>query len=142
MSYRAVALVTIGAIIGTLWTASHGIAASKPIAKRTTLGVPSYPGWTLHRLDDKADASGAAHLYQHQFYSNDAAQDIVIFYEKHLGADASFLEATHTHTINGPDGVMILITAPPDGVPQITDDGEPTGTVWTSLITILRSEAR
>lgn len=112
------------------------------MVNRTTLGVPSYPGWTIHRLDDKADAPGATRLYQYQYYSNDAAQDIVRFYEERLSAGASFAEATHTHTINAPDGVIILITAPPDGVPQTTDDGVPTGTIWTALITILRSEAR
>lgn len=129
-------------MLGILLYAVTGMTASQQIAKQTTLGVPSYPGWTVHRLDDKADASGKTRLYQYQYYSNDAGTQIVGFYEQHIGAAASFMEPTHTYTINTPDGAMIQITAPPDGVPQTTDDGQPTGKTWSSLITIIRFEAQ
>jgi hypothetical protein len=135
-------IATIAAALGLLLAAAHGLAASKAAAKQTTLGVPSYPGWTVHRLDDKADSNGSTHLYQYQYYSNDSARDIVRFYEQHLATSASFVEGTHTHTINAPGGAMIQVTAPPDGVPQIDDNGEPTGTTWATLITILRFDTR
>lgn len=126
------------AVTGIVLNAATGLAASKPVAKPTTLGVPSYPGWRVHRLDDRADPSGATHVYQFQYYSDDSAERIVGFYEQHLGTAASFMEPTHTHTINAPDGAMIQVTAPPDGVPQLDDDGQPTGRTWSSLITIIR----
>lgn len=126
------------AITGIMLSTSTGLTAPKPVAKPTTLGVPSYPGWRVHRLDDKADAAGKTHLYQFQYYSDDSAKDIVGFYEEHLNTAASFMEPTHTYTINATDGAMIQITAPPDGVPQLDDDGRPTGRTWNSLITIIR----
>ncbi len=139
MKRLAVVITTIGVLL----YAGTAMAASKPIAaKQTTLGVPSYPGWTIHRLDDKADQSGKTHLYQYQYYSNDQAKQIVKFYEQHIGATASFMEPTYTHTINAPDGAIIQITGPPDGVPQINDDGQPTGRTWSSLITIIRFQGQ
>lgn len=137
---RLLPVITI--ILGIGLTAAAGIAASKSTAKQTTLGVPSYPGWTVHRLDDKADSSGKTHLYQYQYYSNDPAKEIVSFYERHISAPASFMKPTHTYTINAPDGAMIQITAPPDGVPQTDDDGRLTGKTWSSLITIIRFQER
>ncbi|MEW6682898.1 MAG: hypothetical protein AB1451_08240 [Nitrospirota bacterium] len=130
------------AITGIVLNAATGLAASKPVAKPTTLGVPSYPGWKVHRLDDKADASGETHLYQYQYYSDDSAKDIVGFYEKHLNTAASFMEPTHTYTITAKDGAMIQVTAPPDGVSQVDDDGQPTGRTWSSLITIIRFQSQ
>jgi hypothetical protein len=129
-------------LTGVVLTAATGLTASKPIAKPTTLGVPSYSGWTIQRLDDKADSSGATHVYQYQYYSDDSGKQIVGFYEQHLSAAASFMEPTHTYTINASDGAMIQITAPPDGVPQTDDDGRPTGRTWSSLITIIRFQAQ
>ena len=117
---------------------SVATAAQKERAQQTTLGVPAYPGWAVHRLDDKADASGKTHLYQYQYYSDDPAQQIVSFYEERIGTAASFMEATSTYTVNAPDGAMIQITAPPDGIPQTNDEGQPIGKTWTSLITIIR----
>jgi hypothetical protein len=130
------------ATVGIVLHAAAAISDAKPMAKRTTLGVPSYPGWTTHRLDDQADSSGTMRLYQYQYYSNDSGQEIVGFYEQHLNTTASFTEPTHTYTINAPDGAMIQVTAPPDGVPDVTDDGQPSGTIWTSLITIIRFQAQ
>ena len=121
---------------------SVATAAQKERAQQTTLGVPAYPGWAVHRLDDKADTSGKTRLYQYQYYSDDPAQQIVSFYEERIGAAASFMEATSTYTVNTPDGAMIQITAPPDGIPQTNDEGRPTGKTWTSLITIIRFQAQ
>lgn len=135
-------LATIIAVTGIMLHPATGLAASQAVAKATTLGVPSYPGWKVHRLDDKADTSGKAHLYQYQYYSDDSAKDIVAFYEKHLSAVASFMKPTYTYTINAPDGAMIQVTAPPDGVPQVDDKGQPTGRMWSSLITIIRFQTR
>ncbi len=124
--------------IGILLSGRLATAAPTERAQQTALGVPAYPGWTVHRLDDKADSSGKTHLYQYQYYSNDSARKIVSFYEQHTGASASFMEATSTYTVNAPGGAMIQITAPPDGVPQTDDADTPTGKTWTSLITIIR----
>ncbi len=138
MKYRMIVLATVG-------IAFHAVAAvtdAKPMAKRTTLGVPSYPGWTTHRLDDQADSSGTMRLYQYQYYSNDSGQQIVGFYEQHLNTTASFTEPTHTYTINAPDGALIQVTAPPDGVPHVGDYGQPTGNTFTSLITIIRFQTQ
>jgi len=115
-------------------------AGPKGSATQTALGVPAYPGWTVHRMDDRVDTSGKTHLYQYQYISNDPAKAIVDFYEQGTGAAASFENATSTYTINTPDGAMIQITAPPDGVPH-TDASDAT-TTWTSLITIIRFQAR
>ena len=117
-------------------------AAQKERAQQTTLGVPAYPGWAVHRLDDKADASGKTHLYQYQYYSDDPAQEIVRFYEERVDTTAVFMKDTYTYTVNAPDGAMIQITAPPDGIPQTNDEGQPTGKTWTSLITIIRFQAQ
>jgi hypothetical protein len=136
---RLVIAVTITA---SVLSAGPGVAASKARAKATTLGVPAYPGWRVHRLDDKADPSGATHVYQYQYYSDDSADRIVEFYEQQLRAAASFMEPTHTYTINAPDGAMVQITAPPDGVAQLDDDGQATGRTWSSLITIIRFQAQ
>ena len=115
-------------------------AGSKGGATQTALGVPAYPGWTVHRMDDRVDTSGKTHLYQYQYVSNDPAKAIVDFYEQGTGTAASFENATSTYTINTPDGAIIQITAPPDGVPH-TDASDAT-TTWTSLITIIRFQAR
>jgi hypothetical protein len=135
-------LAVVVTALGIALSPGTGITASKPTAKQTTLGVPSYPGWTVHRLDDKADPSGKTVVYQYQYYSNDAGKQIAAFYERQTGATASFMEPTHTYTVNAPDAAMIQITAPPDGVPQVNDDGEPTGETWTSLITIIRFQTQ
>jgi hypothetical protein len=121
-----------------LFNASAGITGSTPASNAMTLGVPSYPGWTVHRLDDETDASGKMHVYQYQYYSNDKAAQIVGFYEERLHAKAAFMEATATYTVNTPDGAMVQITAPSDGVAQTDDAGNPTGKTWASLITIIR----
>ena len=134
-------LGTVIIVLSIVLNASIGITASKRAAEPTTLGVPSYPGWTVHRLDDKADASGKMHLYQYQYYSDDPAQQIVSFYEQRVGATASFMEATSTYTVNAPDGAMVHITAPADGVAQTDDAGASTGKTWKALITIIRFKA-
>lgn len=131
-------LATIGLVLYT----PAAVAAAQPTVQRTTLGVPSYAGWTVHRLDDRVDSSGKTHLYQYQYYSDDAGPQIVEFYERRLSTTASFMEPTSTHTINSPDGAIVQITAPPDGVPDVGDDGQPTGKTWKSLITIIRFQAR
>ncbi len=131
-------MIMMLAAIALLLSGRLATAAPMERAEQTALGLPAYPGWTVHRLDDKADSSGKTHLYQYQYYSNDPAQKIVSFYEQHIGAAASFMEATSTYTVNAPDGAMIQITAPPDGIPQTNDEGQPTGKTWTSLITIIR----
>ncbi len=121
-----------------VFNASMGVTGSTPASNATTLGVPSYPGWTVHRLDDKGDSSGKMHVYQYQYYSNDKAAQIVGFYEERLHTKAAFMEATATYTVNTPDGAMVQITAPSDGVAQTDDEGNPTGKTWASLITIIR----
>lgn len=120
-------LTVVITALGIVLLAGTGMTAPKSTARQTTLGVPSYPGWTVHRLDDEADPSGKTHVYQYQYYSNDAGKQIATFYEQQTGATASFMEPTHTYTVNAPDGAMIQITAPPDGVPQVNDDGHPPG---------------
>ncbi len=134
-------LVIVVTTLGIVLNASIGTTASQRATEPSTLGVPSYPGWTVHRLDDKVDASSKVHLYQYQYYSDDPAQQIVRFYEQHIGAAASFMEATSIYTVNAPDGATVQIMAPPDGVPQTNDDGQPTGKTWKSLITIIRFQA-
>ena len=121
---------------------SVATAAQKERAQQTTLGVPAYPGWAVHRLDDKADASGKTHLYQYQYYSDDPAQEIVRFYEERVDTTAVFMKDTYTYTVNAPNGTTIQITASPDGIPQTNDEGQPTGKTWTSLITIIRFQAQ
>ncbi|MBI3607269.1 MAG: hypothetical protein HY207_04805 [Nitrospirae bacterium] len=127
--------------LGIVLNAGIGFTGSKRDAESSTLGVPSYPGWTVHRLDDKVDASGKMHVYQYQYYSDDPAQQIISFYEQHIGAKASYMAATSTHTVNAPDGAMIQITAPPDGVAQTDEAGASTGKTWKTLITIIRFKA-
>ncbi len=134
--------ILILAGIVMLLSGNPAMAAQKERADPTTLGVPSYPGWAIHRLDDKADSSGKTHLYQYQYYSNDPAQKIVSFYEQRTGASASFVEGTSTYTVNAPNGTMIQITAPPAGAPQTDDADTPTGKTWASLITIIRFQAQ
>lgn len=131
----------LGAAVITLsivFNASMGVAASGPASTPMTLGVPSYPDWTVHRLDDEVDSSGKTHVYQYQYYSNDPAPRIVGYYEERLKTKAAFMEATATYTVNAPDGAMIQITAPADGVAQTDDAGNPTGKTWAALITIIR----
>lgn len=125
-----------------LLSGSVATAAPKERAQQTTLGVPAYPGWAVHRLDDKVDVSGKTHLYQYQYYSDDTAQEIVRFYEQRVDATAVLMKDTYTYTVNAPNGTTIQITAPPDGVPQTNDEGAPTGRTWTSLITIIRFQAQ
>jgi hypothetical protein len=48
------------------------------------------------------------------------------------------MEATATYTVNTPDGAIVQIIAPADGVAQTDDAGNPTGKSWASLITIIR----
>lgn len=134
MKHLGAAVITLSIV----FNASLGIGESMPASNSMTLGVPSYPGWTVHRLDDKVDSSGKTHLYQYQYYSNDKAPQIVSFYEERLNTKAAFMEATATYTVNAPDGAMVQITAPADGVAQTDDAGNPTGTTWASLITIIR----
>lgn len=134
MKHLSTAVLTLSIVLN----ANLGIAGSLPASNSMTLGVPSYPGWTVHRLDDKVDSSGRTHLYQYQYYSNDKAPQIVGFYEERLNTKASFMEATSTYTVNTPDGAMLQITAPADGVPQMDDAGNPTGKTWAALITIIR----
>ena len=138
MKQLAIAVTITAIVLGPGLAA----AASKTSTAHTTLGVPSYPGWTLHRLDDKADTSGKTHLYQYQYFSDDAAKNIVGFYEQRLDTTASFMEPTYTYTITSPDGATIQVTAPPDGVPQLNDDGQSVARTWSSLITIIRFQSQ
>ena len=64
--------------IALLLGGGFATAAQKERTQQTTLGVPSYPGWVVHRMDDKADTSGKTHLYQYQYYSDDPAQKIAM----------------------------------------------------------------
>jgi hypothetical protein len=127
--------------LSIVFNASVGISAPMTASTTTTLGVPSYPGWTVHRLDDKEDSSGTTHLYQYQYYSDDTPAQIVGFYEERLHTKAAYMEATSTYTVNAPDGAMVQITAPMDGVAQTDDAGNPTGKTWASLITIIRFQS-
>lgn len=138
MKFSIVAITIVGIVVH----AAAAFAGANTMVNRTTLGVPSYPGWTIHRLDDQADPSGKTRVYQYQYYSNDSASQIVKYYEHHLNTTASFTEPTHTHSLNAPDGAMIQVTVPPGGVPQVGEDGQPTGKTWTSLITIIRFQAQ
>jgi hypothetical protein len=115
-------------------------AAPKPGAEQFVLGVAAYPGWMVHRMDDSLDTSGKVHLYQYQYVSKDPAKAIVTFYEQRSGAAASFASVTSTYTINTPDGAMIQITTPPDGVPHTDASG--VTTTWASLVTILRFQTQ
>ncbi len=134
MKRMSIVIITLNIVLN----ASLGVAGSTPASNSMTLGVPSYPGWIVHRLDDKVDSSGKTHLYQYQYYSNDQAPQIVGFYEERLNSKAAFMEATATYTVNTPDGAMVQITAPADGVAQTDDAGNPTGKSWAALITIIR----
>ena len=134
--------ILILAGLALLLGGSVATAAQKERAQQTTLGVPAYPGWAVHRLDDKMDSSGKTRLYQYQYYSDDPPQEIVRFYEERVAATAVFMKDTYTYTVIAPIGATIQITAPPDGVPQTDDAGAPTGKTWTSLITIIRFQAQ
>ena len=138
MKRLGIVVITLGIVLN----ASIGLTASKQDAEPTTLGVPSYPAWIVHRLDDRVDSSGKTHLYQYQYYSDDAAQEIVRFYEERIGATAVLMKETYTYTVNAPNGATIQITEPPDGVPQTDDEGNPTGKTRAALITIIRFQAQ
>jgi hypothetical protein len=92
-------------------------AGPKGGATQTALGVPVYPGWTVHRMDDRVDTSGKTHLYQYQYVSNDPAKAIVDFAGKAPAPRPSFergLDVYDQHARRRDD----QITAPPDGVPH------------------------
>lgn len=128
---------TLIAMVGSvLILGAGGVWAAPNDGAQAVLGVPVYPSWTVHQLDDRLDTSGKVRLYQYQYVSNDAANAIVEFYERRTGTAASFAEVSSTYTINTPDGAMIQITAPPDGVPH--EDAKGATTTWTSLVTIIR----
>lgn len=133
----------IGAIVASfmlILSLQMAPAGAGERAVQAVLGVPAYPSWTVHRLDDRLDTSGKTRLYQYQYVSHDEAKAIVQFYEQRTGAEASFAEVSSTYTINTPDGAMIQITAPAEGVPHV--DAAGTTTMWASLVTIIRFQAQ
>lgn len=123
-----------------IFGASGAQAAPNEGAVQAVLGVPAYPSWMVHRMDDQLDTSGKTRLYQYQYVSHDDAKAIVEFYERSTGAAASLHPATSTYTINTPDGAIVQITAPPDGVPH--EDATGATTMWTTLVTIIRFQAQ
>lgn len=126
---------------GVLILGASGVrAASNEGTVQAVLGVPAYPSWMVHRLDDQLDTSGKTRLYQYQYVSHDDAKAIVEFYERSTGATASLHPATSTYTINTPDGAIVQIIAPPDGVPH--EDATGATTTWTTLVTIIRFQAQ
>jgi hypothetical protein len=101
------------------------------------LGVATYPDAVLRQADHRVAVESATDGTLFQWVSNDAPQAVVAFYEKSTGAKAVFMNMSSTYTLYTPQGTMINVVGPKDGIPEIDEDGKTTKT-WKSLITIMR----
>ena len=101
------------------------------------LGVALYPQAVLRQTDHRTDAGTSTEGTLYQWVSNDPPQAVVAFYEKSTGATASFMKMSSTYTLYTPQGTMINVVGPQEGIPELDADGRLTKK-WKSLITIMR----
>jgi hypothetical protein len=101
------------------------------------LGVALYPNAVLRQSDHRIAAESATDGTLFQWVSNDSPQAVVAFYEESTGAHAAFVAMSSTYTLYTPQGTMINVVGPKEGIPELAADGRPAKT-WKSLITIMR----
>lgn len=124
-------------IVMSLVCAARPAAADPSLADFQHLGVATYPNAVLRQSDHRVAAESATDGTLFQWVSNDAPQAVVAFYEKSTGATAAFTKMSSTYTLYTPQGTMINVVGPEDGIPEIDADGRTTKK-WKSLITIMR----
>ncbi|HET8761542.1 MAG TPA: hypothetical protein VFN94_10755 [Nitrospiria bacterium] len=130
-------LSPIAIIAVLLLCAARQAAANPNSADFQHLGVATYPNAVLRQSDHRVAAESATDGTLFQWVSNDAPQAVVAFYEKSTGATAAFMKMSSTYTLYTPQGTMINVVGPEDGIPEIDAGGRTTKT-WKSLITIMR----
>ena len=117
--------------------AARQAAADPSAAEFQHLGVSPYPDAVLRQADHRTDSGTSTEGTLYQWVSNDAPQAVIAFYEKSTGATASFMKMSSTYTLYTPQGTMINVVGPKEGIPELDTEGRPTKT-WKSLITIMR----
>lgn len=131
--------VHVAAIAIIVVCAARQAAADPTSADFQHLGVKTYPNAVLRNSDHRTDTGSATEGTLYQWVSNDSAQDVVAFYERSTGATASFMKMSSTYTLYTPEGTMINVVGPKDGIPELDAEGRLVKT-WKSLITIMRFE--
>jgi hypothetical protein len=119
--------------------AARGFGAEPVSADFQHLGVDPYPNAMLRQSDHRTDAGTSTEGTLYQWVSNDSPQAVIAFYEKSTGATASFMKMSSTYTLYTPQGTMINVVGPQEGIPEVDTEGRRTKT-WKSLITIMRFE--
>lgn len=127
------------AVIALLVCAARGYGAEPVSADIQHLGIDPYPNAILRQSDHRTDAGTSTEGTLYQWVSNDSPQTVVAFYEKSTGATASFMAMSSTYTLYTPQGTMINVVGPKEGIPELDAEGHPAKT-WKSLITIMRFE--
>jgi len=117
--------------------AARQAAADPSAAEFQHLGVSPYPDAVLRQSDHRTDSGTSTEGTLYQWVSNDAPQAVIAFYEKSTGATASFMKMSSTYTLYTPQGTMINVVGPKEGIPELDTEGRPSKT-WKSLITIMR----
>ncbi len=130
-------LPLLAVIMISLVCAARQAAADPGAADFQHLGVALYPDAVLRQSDHRIAAESATDGTLYQWVSNDAPQAVVAFYEKSTGATAVFMNMSSTYTLYTPQGTMINVVGPKEGIPELDADGRPAKT-WKSLITIMR----
>jgi hypothetical protein len=130
---------TLAVIALFLLGAAHHAGAEPAPADLSHLGVAPYPKAVLRQSDHRTDSGTATEGTLYQWVSNDSPQAVVAFYEKSTGASASFMKMSSTYTLYTPQGTMINVVGPKEGIPELDAEGHPAKT-WKSLITIMRFE--
>jgi hypothetical protein len=129
----------MGVMVLGFLMASWAIAGPAPV-KQTELGVPVYPEWVEKRKDHQSDPNTGVHFYKYEYFSDDAVERVVSFYEKKMGREAAENKLTGIYTIVGADGVMVNIMGAPEGIPQVDEASGKIIKNWRSLITIMKTE--
>lgn len=127
-------------LMGTVFLLPGSGLAENSVATQTELGVPVYPGSEVKRKDDLEDPNTGAHWYKYEYFSDDVADKVIAFYERHTGKKAFENQNTQIFTINAPDGVMINVFSPSYGIPQKIAGGEKVIKTWKTLITVMKVE--
>jgi hypothetical protein len=117
--------------------AARQAAANPDSADFQHLGVKPYPDAVLRQTDHRTDAGTSTEGTLYQWVSNDPPEAVVAFYEKSTGATASFMKMSSTYTLYTPQGTMINVVGPKEGIPELVAEGRQAKT-WKSLITIMR----
>jgi hypothetical protein len=117
--------------------AARQAAADPSAAEFQHLGVSPYPDAVLRQSDHRTDAGTSTEGTLYQWVSNDPPEAVVAFYEKSTGATASFMKMSSTYTLYTPQGTMINVVGPKEGIPELVAEGRQAKT-WKSLITIMR----